>query len=738
MLMILVTTLAILMYSSSVLFAVTENTQNLPQGIINHVYGIRTSNPSYSAWQQVRSGTGPRACGPGPGGTVSSPGGPTPPGPSTGLGLFNHGGFEWISPRDIPTEEGPAEIMPNQSQLPLSFNSVSIHCDSIIGDSGSDRGKITDQTLKSTRTRITGVRITGVKQNSTPISHSLSVANLSGKSITRYAAKSYFYNYRYIKDVDENSAILPASRAPDINFELTNLSSLDLEPGETATVSLDVTFVPVNGYRSGVFTCVANPGRNVANLNGDALSPPAGDGRRCTTDTKSYKFEVRLSDSYNHRADFTGQAEGDHPHPAGGSVSPGRKYSIQISGWNTGAKVGQDATLIVENKDPGIVSNEGSTKVSPSQYQRTGFGFHEFYWNPGQQGICSETGTSSPACWGWLIKDLPNNGEKVSAGFSFEVSNSAAQGDEICFDLHIKPRTESGGAFSPSDLCFDVVEPRKPEVRVEESDVHAGAVLSLSKNSDCSADAMGGAGNDDDIRVNNDNSKGEYAVSATGDINKFGSNNESGNNTLKFNNNGVSISVPGSYTPICRPDYSKIEPTEPVRSATQISQSDLANGVIKYDLGGSGTLNVYNPININQGRKTTVIVDGDVRIRRNINYANSYDSREQIPSFAIIATGSIYIDPTVSRIDGLYVANETFDTCSHPSYGTTRVCSALQLTVNGAVAAKKIDLKRKGLDTNSIGERFRFLPELYLSQPPSDNNIVDVIRNSQMDLPPVF
>lgn len=456
---------------------------------------------------------------------------------------------------------------------------------------------------------------------------------------------------------------------------------------------------------------------------------------------------------FSHQTDFISTTDGTYP--SGGIVRPGERYSVLARGWNSGLLDAGDAELIVRNIDRDIIFNEGLTEIYPSKYRRVGFGLHNFYashldsenLNNGINSRCSETYDNDNvdrnyACWVWLIKDLPKNTisptanqDNVASGrFSFRVSESAPNGEQICFDVYIKPRYISGSYFSPSNLCFTVVAPRKPEIRVEESDVHAGAVLSLSSNSDCSAEQIDSVRDDDEIKSNNDNSKGEYAVSATGNISdNFGSNNQSANSTLKFNN----APLPGNYSAICRPDYSKIEPTESVRSANQIGQNDLVNGVMKYNPAG-GTLNIYNPITINQGRKTTIIVDGDVRVRGNVSYANSYDSREQIPSFAIIATGDIYIDPTVARIDGLYVANGTFDTCSNPSYSTSSVCSALQLTVNGAVAANKIDLKRKGSADNSIGERFRFLPELYLSQPPGDNNIVNVIRNSQLDLPPVF
>ena len=136
---------------------------------------------------------------------------------------------------------------------------------------------------------------------------------------------------------------------------------------------------------------------------------------------------------------------------------------------------------------------------------------------------------------------------------------------------------------------------------------------------------------------------------------------------------------------------------------------------------------------------TTIIVDGDVRIHDNIQQPDRYNDRSSIPSLAIIATGNIRIEPAVSWLDGLYVANGYIDTCFHStSYSNSSVCTANNLTVNGAVVAKQILLHRKGNSSSSVGETFSFLPELYLAPPPSTSNTLSIIKNSQSDLPPVF
>jgi len=156
-----------------------------------------------------------------------------------------------------------------------------------------------------------------------------------------------------------------------------------------------------------------------------------------------------------------------------------------------------------------------------------------------------------------------------------------------------------------------------------------------------------------------------------------------------------------------------------------------------------------NSLSLPDGASVVIFVDGDVTINGNITYSNagnlgswSWDNTNRvsnIPSFYIIAKGDINIAPTVSRLDGVYIAQGasrtggTIRTCS-PSTGidpTTLYndCN-FQLTVNGAFVAKDVRLNRtyKSLrdgaanespfgGTQNAGEIFNFSPELYLNNP---------------------
>ncbi|HET8991441.1 MAG TPA: hypothetical protein VFN31_00190 [Candidatus Saccharimonadales bacterium] len=189
-----------------------------------------------------------------------------------------------------------------------------------------------------------------------------------------------------------------------------------------------------------------------------------------------------------------------------------------------------------------------------------------------------------------------------------------------------------------------------------------------------------------------------------------------------------------------------------------------------------GTGNGSNIV-INNGVKATVFVNGNVYITSNIIFKganggpNGWNTLSDIPSLYIIAKGNILIDPGVTELDGVYIAQPTnitstntgiIDTCSNGIgafspvvlYGNSTGCNQ-QLTVNGAFVDQATLLDRSfsslryseagentisnfsghnsptscgqpGQDIhNALGnptedcaaEIFNFSPEVYLSQP---------------------
>jgi hypothetical protein len=229
----------------------------------------------------------------------------------------------------------------------------------------------------------------------------------------------------------------------------------------------------------------------------------------------------------------------------------------------------------------------------------------------------------------------------------------------------------------------------------------------------------------------------------------------------------------GSFgTGNCVPDYASAinsDTTEYSPSATMATSKTYTEGT------GSGSTTTIGsgstaPVTVSPGVNSTIYVNGNIYIDSNIIYADSttgWASIADIPSLYVIASGNIYIAPTVTRLDGVYVAEAkngsggTLDTCanvlgsfSSPDllYGDTEGCNT-QLVINGAVVANHVDLDRSfsslryalaGEDINTPGaathacgtlgqevnsgyastseidcaaEIFNFSPELYLSTP---------------------
>lgn len=167
---------------------------------------------------------------------------------------------------------------------------------------------------------------------------------------------------------------------------------------------------------------------------------------------------------------------------------------------------------------------------------------------------------------------------------------------------------------------------------------------------------------------------------------------------------------------------------------------------------------------IADGNRFTLHVDGDVTITGNIWYANNNwgTNRNAIPLFRVYATGNIFIDSSVSRLEGLYNAGNAIYTCTNGSNSYSiadpagqasyyAACSASSLVVNGSFIAQDIYLQRvrNTIANSTVGERagsssaaevFQFSPELYLALMSEEEN--DPERETTFDsifsLPPAL
>ena len=171
---------------------------------------------------------------------------------------------------------------------------------------------------------------------------------------------------------------------------------------------------------------------------------------------------------------------------------------------------------------------------------------------------------------------------------------------------------------------------------------------------------------------------------------------------------------------------------------------------------------------ISPGKNLAIFASGDVYINGNITYGSGWNVGN-VPSFVLRAGGNIYIDPGVTQLDGLYIAQPSgkIYTCADASGFAPMAASAMydncknRLTVYGSFIANQINLMRTfgslrnaqnnaqpcsnagsagpAQSANCAAEVFRFSPEMYLSKPavkPPSNGATRF--DAYTSLPPVL
>jgi hypothetical protein len=170
-----------------------------------------------------------------------------------------------------------------------------------------------------------------------------------------------------------------------------------------------------------------------------------------------------------------------------------------------------------------------------------------------------------------------------------------------------------------------------------------------------------------------------------------------------------------------------------------------------------------------QGTRTATFVRGNVYINgTGITFQNSgsWTTIAQIPSYYLVVEGNIYIDPSVTQLDGIYIAQPqivngvmtpntgrilTCTNSSGASLGTIAAC-ANTLTVNGAFIAHQVRFQRtngnsaaasdteNASNTSNLAEVFKFSPETYLAVPPVNFQTNQSLKKYDFitSLPPVL
>ena len=144
---------------------------------------------------------------------------------------------------------------------------------------------------------------------------------------------------------------------------------------------------------------------------------------------------------------------------------------------------------------------------------------------------------------------------------------------------------------------------------------------------------------------------------------------------------------------------------------------------------------VLNAKSVADGTHQVLFVDGDVYVKGNVTFSGSYANTAAVPSFAIVARGNIYIDPSVTQLDGFYVAQPAsasdtkgnIYTCANDNVPaalnrTLQNSCSNRLVINGAFVARQVWLLRTyGTVSGDAAESFNYSPELWLSAPFGNN-----------------
>ena len=155
-------------------------------------------------------------------------------------------------------------------------------------------------------------------------------------------------------------------------------------------------------------------------------------------------------------------------------------------------------------------------------------------------------------------------------------------------------------------------------------------------------------------------------------------------------------------------------------------------------------------VSVPNGVEDAIYVDGNAEITGNIKYSNSYANLGDIPSFKLIVKGNIYIDSSVSEIDGLLVAepdasgnNGVIYTCAS-GFAAPALKRSLynncnnQLTVNGSMIAKQVWMTRTSgtLYGNTPAEVVNYTPDTWISNFPACSDETTGEYNAVTQLPP--
>jgi hypothetical protein len=401
-----------------------------------------------------------------------------------------------------------------------------------------------------------------------------------------------------------------------------------------------------------------------------------------------------------------------------------------------------------------FVHNGGATPSRPTNCNIYGLVRNGSYTAPTPADQTSDPGYIPPATG--CPRVFPDG---TTTDLVTETITATTGNRTICRSLWLNPATHTGGTVG-TERCIRIAA--KPYLKVYGGDVAAGGGLESAPET-CTNNNNGAIISwNRGTSFNYAGAGAQYAAYALSSITDFGTGrgNSVGGTTpswLSFANS-VNVNNPiGQFggmfgSASCITDYYAQLPGS--TSAIPGNVSSMTSGAY----GGNGTITLAGG-NVNPGENISVFVNGNLYITSNITYPGSWNY-ENIPLLQVVVRGNIYISGSVTRLDGVFIAQRngasggTIYTCASGASAPILTNGAFfnacsnKLTINGAFVANSVEFLRtagslsqstssESSAASAAGEVFNFNPALWMTQPlqssDSQNNY-DAITS----LPPVL
>lgn len=330
-------------------------------------------------------------------------------------------------------------------------------------------------------------------------------------------------------------------------------------------------------------------------------------------------------------------------------------------------------------------------------------------------------------------------------------------GTLICRILAVNPPTHNSSPGHRWSALACVVVAKKPYLAIKNGDAWAGGSFKSATGTCPVASARGFEGSNTTFPDGTYGAYSEYGLLSLRSVTNFGSAGKPFGNKLTFRNTPAPIGYFSTTANNCLNDaldyYGGKAVSDRILNATL---RPINSGIYARDRGDMTPLLLTQTdpgaIVIGSGKHMVIMVDGDITINRNIEFApGPYTNLNDIPSLTVISrNGNISVAQNVTRLDGFYQASQRFVTCLEGAGGggigeNDNLCNQ-QLTVNGAVTATEIIARRihggankAGVDQrNDPAELFIMRPDLFLSQYGQAQATSQLRSVDENELPPRY